>query len=236
MAGFFGRVANLWQGFLSMFVSDIERENPEIVYQQAINERVNQYQKLMKAVSSIVYLRNKLEKDHESKTRELADVSAQIPVAIQQGEEQAALVLIERKNQLVKDLEDVKGELEKVSTQAEEAKAGLVTFQHEIEKLKSERDTMLAKREHAKARLKIQEQLSGLTADAEIRALDGVRESIHKLEAQADVSAEVQGSGMDAKLSKIKSATGSAAARTELEEIKRQMAAQQSQQSGEKTM
>ncbi len=234
--GFFSRVANLWKGFLSMFVSDIERENPEIVYQQAINERVNQYQKLMKAVSSIVYLRNKLEKDLESKTRELQDVSAQIPVAVQQNEEAAALVLIERKNQLVKDIEDVRGELEKISHQAEEAKSGLVTFQHEIEKLKTERDSMLAKREHAKARLKIQEQLSGLTADAEIRALDGVRESIHKLEAQADVAAEVQGSGMDAKLSKIKSATGSAAAKTELEEIRRQMAAQQTQQNIEKTM
>lgn len=233
---FFARVANLWKGFLSMFITGVENDNPEIVYQQAINERVNQYQKLMKAVSSIVYLRNKLEKDLASKTRELQDVSAQIPVAVQQDEEQAALVLIERKNQLVKDIEDVRGELEKISVQAEEAKAGLVTFQHEIEKLKTERDSMLAKREHAKARLKIQEQLSGLTADAEIRALDGVRESIHKLEAQADVAAEVQGSGMDAKLRQIKSATGSAAARSELEEIKRQMAAQQSQQSGEKTM
>lgn len=233
---FIARVANLWKGFLSMFISGVENDNPEIVYQQAINERVTQYQKLMKAVSSIVYLRNKLEKDLDSKTRELADVSAQIPVAVQQNEEQAALVLIERKNQLVKDIEDVRGELEKISHQAEEAKAGLVTFQHEIEKLKTERDSMLAKREHAKARLKIQEQLSGLTADAEIRALDGVRESIHKLEAQADVAAEVQGSGMDAKLKQIKSATGTAAARSELEEIKRQMAAQQSQQSGEKTM
>lgn len=233
--GLFARFNNLWKGFISMFIEDVERSNPEIVYQQAINERVTQYQKLMKAVSSIVYLRNKLEKELDSKSRELTEVSAQIPVAIQQNEEQAALLLIEKKNQLVKDIEDVRGELEKVSAQAEDAKAGLVTFQHEIEKLKSERDTMLAKREHAKARLKIQEQLSGLSADAEIRALDSVRESIHKLEAQADISAEIQGSSMDTKLSKIKSATGSAAARAEFDEIKRQMAAQQ-QAGSEKTM
>lgn len=233
--GLFARIANLWKGFASMFIEDVERANPEIVYQQAINERVAQYQKLMKAVSSIVYLRNKLEKDLDTKSRDLADTSAQIPIAVNQGEEQAALVLIERKNQLVNDIETVRGELEKISVQAEEAKSGLITFQHEIEKLKQERDTMLAKREHAKARLKIQEQLSGLSADAEIKALDGVRESIHKLEAQADISAEVQGSGIDAKLRQIKGATGTAAARAELDEIKRQMAAQ-SQQSGEKTM
>jgi phage shock protein A len=231
--GFIARVANLWSGFWASLLGDVEKDNPEIVYQAAINERVNQYQKLMKAVSGIVYLRNKLEKDHETKTKELADISVQIPVAIQAGEEQAALVLIERKNALTAELAFISTELAKVSVQAEEAKGGLVTFQHEIEKLKSERDTMLAKREHAKARLKIQEQLSGLTTDADIRALDGVRESIHKLEAQADVTREVQGAGMEGKLKKIREATGSAAARAELEEIKRQMSGQQNV---EKTM
>jgi phage shock protein A len=233
--GFFSRFANLWNGFWAKLLGDVERDNPEIVYQAAINERVNQYQKLMKAVSGIVYLRNKLEKDHEAKTKELADITAQIPVAIQQGEEQAALVLIERKNALTAELEYVKTELAKVSEQAEEAKGSLVTFQHEIEKLKAERDTMLARREHARARLKIQEQLSGLSTDADIRALDGVRESIHKLEAQADVATEVQGAGMGQTLKKIKEATGNAAAKAELEEIKRQMQASQNQNI-EKTM
>ena len=232
--GFFDRLSNLMKGFFSKLFGDIESENPDIVYQAAINERVNQYQKLMKAVSGIVYLRNKLEKDLESKTRELQEVTAQIPVAIQSNEEQAALVLIERKNALTQELEYVKKELEDVSTQAEDAKSSLVTFQHEIEKLKAERETMLAKREHAKARLKIQEQLSGLSLDADIKALDGVRESIHKLEAQADVAKEVQGTSMDSKLKKIKEATGTAAAKAELEEIKRQMQAQS--QNIEKTM
>jgi phage shock protein A len=231
----FARLGNLVKGFFGAFLGNAEAENPDVVYQNAINERVNQYQKLMKAVSGIVYLRNKLEKDLESKTRELADIHAQIPIAIQSGEEAAALHLIERKNALTTELEYVKSELEKVKVQAEEAKASLVTFQSEIEKLKAERDTMLARREHARARLKIQEQLSGLSTDADIRALDGVRESIHKLEAQADVATEVNGSGMGQTLKKIKEATGNAAAKAELEEIKRQMQASQNQNI-EKTM
>lgn len=232
--GLISRTVNLIQGFFGRLLGTLEEENPAMVYETAINERANQYQKLMKAVSGIVYLRNKLEKDFEAKTKELADITAQIPMAIQQGEEQAAIVLIERKNALSNEIEYVKTELEKVSVQAEEAKAGLVTFQHEIDKLKAERDNMLAKREHARARLKIQEQLSGLSTDADIRALEGVRESIHKLEAQADITREVQGAGIEGKLKKIREATGSAAARAELEEMKRQMANQQ--QNIEKTM
>jgi phage shock protein A len=232
--GFFARLANLWKGLLGQFIEDAEVNNPEAVYQAAINGRVEQYQRLMKGVSGIVYLRNKLEKDLEAKTRELAEVQAQIPVAVQSGEEQAALVLIERKNGLTNDLDYLKAELEKISAQAEEAKASLVSFQSEIDKLKNERETMLAKREHARARLKIQEQLSGLSTDADIKALDGVRESIHKLEAQADVASEINDAGMKSKLQKIKEQAGTSAARAELEEIKRQLA--QSNQNIEKTM
>ncbi|MFP5502814.1 MAG: PspA/IM30 family protein [Candidatus Sericytochromatia bacterium] len=232
--GIFARISNLWKGFWSSLLGDVEKDNPELVYQAAIDARKAQYQKLMKAVSGIVYLRNKLEKDLEDKTRELTDVTAQIPVAVQTGEEEAAVHLIERKNALSQEIEYVRKELESVSAQADEAKSSLVSFQSEIEKLQAERETMLAKREHARARLKIQEQLSGLSTEADIRALDGVRESIHKLEAQADVAKEVQGAGMQGKLKKIREQTGSAAARAELEEIERQMA--QGQQNIEKTL
>lgn len=224
--GVFSRLMNLIRGFFSAAVEDAERDNPEIVYQQAINDRIAQHQKLLSAVASIVTLRNKLQRDLKFKKNELAELSAQIPVAVQSGDEQSALVLIERKNALAPEIEDVEEELAEVSKQADDAKAALVSFQHEIEKLKSERDRMLAKREQARARLKIQEQLSGLSLQAETRALDAVRDSIHKLEAQADVSTEIQGAGMSDKLRKIREATGSASARAELESIKRQMAAQ----------
>jgi phage shock protein A len=223
----FTRFGNLIKGFFGAFLGEAEAENPDLVYQNVINDRVNQYNKLMKAVSGIVYLRNKLEKDLDEKTKQLTQIHAQIPIAIQQGEEAAALHLIERKNALTGEVEYIKTELEKVKVQAEDAKGSLVTFQSEIEKLKADRDTMLARREHARARLRIQEQLSGLSTDENIRALDGVRESIHKLEAQADVASEINGAGMNQTLKQIQAATSTNAARAELDEIKRQMQAGQ---------
>ena len=40
--GFFDRLANVWRGFLSLWISDIEARNPEAVYEAAIDERVRQ--------------------------------------------------------------------------------------------------------------------------------------------------------------------------------------------------
>ena len=58
---FFDRLTNLWKGFLSLWISDYENKNPEAVYESAIEGRKKKYLELKKAVSGIVYLRNKLQ-------------------------------------------------------------------------------------------------------------------------------------------------------------------------------
>lgn len=220
---FFGRIANLFKGFLGLFVEGLEEKNPAAVYEAAISQRVQQYQRLMKAVSDIVYLRNKLEKELEEKLSKLKDIQKQLPIAVQEGDDEVSLVLIEEKNTLTNDIERIKSDLDKVSAQAEEAKGSLVAFQAEIEKLKREKETMLAKRENALAQKKIQEQLSGLSVDADLNALSNVRESIHKLEAQVDVAKEINSGSLDSKLKSIKEKASSFTAKSELEELKKQM-------------
>ena len=236
--GFFSRVANVWSGILSLFVSDMETNNAEAVYESAIEERIKRHRDLKKAVSGIVYLRNKLQGELEEKQKELADITKQLPIAIQEGEDEAALVLIQKKDELTEQIAEIQVELEKVSAQAEEAKAGLVSFQGEIEKLKREKHEMLAKKANAEARIQIQESLDGLSTEADIRALDNVREGINKLQAEAEVGTELAEGDLDAKLKEIRAKTATASAKSQLEEMKKQMAAQKAAQEGkvEKTI
>ena len=84
---------------------------------------------------------------------------------------------------------------------------------------------MLAKKQNAEARIKIQETLDGLSTDADVQALDNVRTSIDQLNAEADIGSELGDAGLDAKLAKIKAKTGSANARRKLDELKKQKAA-----------
>lgn len=228
--GFFDRLANIWRGFLSLWISDIENRNPEAVYEAAIDERVRKHRELKKAVSGIVYLRNKLSTELEQQESELKDVMKQIPIAVEEGEDEVALVLIQKKDELTTSIEQLSAELKKVSDQAEEAKRGLISFQAEIEKLKREKDAMLAKKANAESRIQIQETLDGLSTDADIKALDGVREHIDKLQAEADIGSEIQGENLDAKLAKIREKAADASARGQLEEMKKQMNARRKQQ------
>lgn len=225
--GFFDRLGNLWSGFWSLFLTNTENRNPELVYEAAIDERIKRHRELKKAVSGIVYLRNKQTTELETKERELHDINTQLPVALESGDDEVALLLLQRKNELEKAIEILKMEIEKVSVQAEESKQALLAFQGEIDKLRRERDTMLAKKATAEARIKIQETLDGLSTDADIKQLDNVRTHIDKLQAQADVGSEMKGDSLDARLKKIKEKTADATAKSQLDELKRQMAARQ---------
>lgn len=236
--GFFERLANVWKGFLSLWVSGVENRNPEAVYESVIDERVKKHRELKKAVSGIVYLRNKLTAELEAKEKELREVMAQIPIAVEEGEDEVALVLIQKKDDLTSKIESVSAELKKISEQAEDAKAGLIQFQGEIEKIKREKDEMIAKKANAEARISIQETLDGLSTDADIKALENVREHISKMQAQADIGSEIQGESLDAKLQKIKGRAANASARGQLDEMKRQSQARKAAAEGavKKTM
>jgi phage shock protein A len=223
--GFFDRLSNLWNGILGRWISTKETNNPEAVYETAIDERIKRHRELKKAVSGIVYLRNKLTAELETQERDLQEVHAQLPVAIEAGDDEVALLLITKKNALETSLAQTRLDLEKVSTQAKDATETLISFQGEIEKLKRERDEMLAKRATAQARIQIQETLDGLSTDADIKALQNVRENIHKLQAEADVGTEIKQDSLDARLAKVKVKTQDAAAQLQLEELKKQMAA-----------
>ena len=86
--GFFDRLFNVINGFFSSFIGNVEKNNPEVVYEAAIQERLKKQKELKEAVSGIVFLRNKTEKELEIKKDQLAEVEIQLNIAIDEGDEE----------------------------------------------------------------------------------------------------------------------------------------------------
>jgi phage shock protein A len=233
--GFFSRLANLWRGFLSIWISDVEKAHPEIAYENAINSMVEKYSRLKAATAAIIRRREEISERYDRATKELAQTEAELGVAVDTNQDEVALVLLQKKNQLTDDIASMHGELDTAQKDADSAKSSLLTVQSEIRKLKSERDSMLAKMASAQARIKIQEQLDGLSVDAEVKALDNVRDYIKTTIAEANLGRELSESSLDARLQAIRGQVGEAQARQQLAELKAKKAAQQAAQ-GQKTM
>jgi phage shock protein A len=149
---------------------------------------------------------------------------------VQTARDDLALILIQKKNLLDKEVAELRGDMETAAKDADSAKAALLQVQAEIKKLRSEKDNMLAKMESAKARVRIQEQLDGLSVDAEVKALDNVRTHIKNTIAQANLGKELAESSLDARLASLRAQSGEVTARNQLDELKAKLAAKKAAQ------
>ena len=233
--GLFTRLGNLWKGFLSIWISDVEKDHPEIAYETAINSMIEKYSKLKNATAAIIKRREDVDERLKRATKDLAQTEAELNAAVETNQDDLAVILIQKKNQLEQDVLEMRGDLDTASKDADSAKTSLLQVQAEIKKLKAERDVMLARMQSAQARLQIQGQLDGLSVDAEVKALDNVREHIKTTVAAANLGKELSETSLDARLASLKDKAGDVQAKQQLAEIKAKRAAQQAAQ-GQKTM
>lgn len=218
---FFARVSNLVRGMLGRWIGEREHRNPGAVYEAAIQERVAQYGTLREAAAGVIYMRQKLEKELGLRTGELALVRRQLDVAVDKDDDAVALALIGRRDALDADVARVTTELAELTAEAEAAKRNLVAFQEEIDRLRDERTRMIARMANAKARLRLQETLSGLSPEADIRALEEVRDHVNRLVTEANLVRDGGDPALEKRLGTIRDAEADRAAHAQLDELKR---------------
>lgn len=225
-----GRVWNLVKGFFGLFVSKVEQEHPEIVYQNSIDSLTQKAVQLRQAAASIIRRRDEIEDKYDNKVREAKEIEAQLQVAIQNGDEEIGTILVEKKDELDVEVAELQRDMQQAREDANDVKSALLKIQAEREKLVAEKDRMIGKLASAQARVKIQEQLDGLSLDSDVKALDNVRTHIKNKIAEADLGKELGETSLDARLEKIKSQVGSVQAQNKFQQMRQQHLNAQQQQ------
>jgi phage shock protein A len=223
---FFDRLGNLWRGFVSLWIADVEKKHPEIAYENAINSLISKYTKLKSATAAIIRRRDEIDHRVEAERQSLAAVNRDLEAALATSQDDLALVLLQKKSAVEAELSGLAAEAEQAKVDADDAKNALLSVKSEIDKLKGERDRMLAKMQSAQARIQIQSQLDGLSVEADVQALDKVRDHIKNAISEANLGKELRDSDLDVRLDKLRQQSGSITARAQLDELKRQRAAQ----------
>lgn len=219
--GFLSRLYNLVRGALSNWMGGREQKNPAAVYEAAIQQRLEQYVTLRQATAGVLYMRSKLARDLELKASALRSLNRELDYAVEHDHDDVALALISRREALSAEVKRVTDELADLNREAEAAKKNLIAFQGEVARLREEKARTLARLANAKARLRLQETIKGLSPDADIQALEEVRAHVERLVAEAQVSREVSDVELERKLECIREAEATTAARAQLEEMKR---------------
>ncbi|TXH65256.1 MAG: PspA/IM30 family protein [Lysobacteraceae bacterium] len=222
----FSRLANLVRGFLSLFVSGLEQQHPEVAYENAINTMVEKYNKLKHATAGLIRLREDAADRLEKAQAQQKELSAMLEQAMATNQDDLAVEVIERKEAVDAEIASLEAELEAAEKDVDTAKNALTEVKGEIGKLKTEKDRMLAKMQSAHARVRIQEQLEGLSVDAELQALENVRTGIKNTIAKAKLGDELRESDLDTRLKSLKAGSSKATARAKLDALKKERAGQ----------
>lgn len=217
----FSRLTNLLRGALSQWMGRREQRNPAAVYEAAIDERLEQYDALRRAAAGVIYLRGKLARELETASQHLAGLEVRLELAVDRDDDSMALSLITRRDQLRAEVERLTAELSELTGEAEAAKRNLIAFHETIARLRDEKVRMLARLANAKARSRLQETLNGFSSDADVRALEAVREHIERQVSEVQLGRDLGDSELEHRLGAIRDAEASAAAHAQLQELKR---------------
>ena len=222
----FSRLANLVRGFMSLFVTGLEQQHPEIAYENAINTMVEKYNKLKNATAGLIRLREDAADRLQKSQAQQRELSVMLEEAMATNQDDLAVELIERKEAVDADIVSLEAEMAGAEKDVDTAKTALTEVKGEIAKLKTEKDRMLAKMQSAQARTRINDQLEGLSVDAELRALENVRTGIKDTIAKAKLGDELRESDLDTRLKSLKAGSSKATARAKLEALKKERAGQ----------
>lgn len=223
---FFSRLFNVIHGLFGGFVTQVEEQNPAAVFEATIQQQKQQYQKLKKASASIVFLRDKTQSELYEKEKELEQVSMELEYAVQNNMDEAALQLIELQDSLSERVASLRYELTSVGQQAEQAIQSLQDFQNSIKGLMREKEKAISELASIEAQERIKGQLSELSTDADLTALNNVRTSIQKRKASLKIDEELSETSTEKQLREIRSNIGAVKNHSRLQELKRQMGAQ----------
>jgi phage shock protein A len=222
-SGLLARLAGLLRGAFAAFVREREQASPGAVYERAIAQRLTQYGELKDAVAGILYTRNKLAGEISARREELTHLAETVRRALHRGNDEDALAAIERRQTLLAEVEHAERELAALRDEAEQAKASLVAFREEIRALERERGRALALLASARARRRVHAVLEGLSVDADLRALETVREHVARAALEPELAAEGE---LQTRLRRLRDEARSETARRELVELKSELATQ----------
>jgi phage shock protein A len=207
-----GRFWNFVKGLFWQGQRNLEKANPEAVYEMAILKMKDQYQRMQTAVGRLAAERNRLRSKVEDKQRQLAAVQADLDGALgeaQSGNADALEIgedLVLEKEQLESEVASLKQELARSEGLVSDYLGKLRQVESQTRAMESKKDAMVAKLHSAHARKAFSDMVSGMSTSAEEAAVADMDQHIEGLAAQADIGEEMGGATREEKRRKLREA------------------------------
>jgi len=186
-----GRFTRAIRGFFGRFLSGVERRNPEILLENAVQDELENLKKLQVAAARTMAYEKMLSNDAVTKQKTLAVKERQARELAGRGQREAAIEVVQQKQEAQSSLADIEARLEEARKNSQELEQAFRDQERRYNEVVRERAALMEEHQRSRALRTANEARSNISLSDSSRDLEKARQSIRQSSYEAEAIGEL---------------------------------------------
>jgi phage shock protein A len=186
-----GRFTRAIRGFFGRFLSGVEQRNPEILLENAVQDELENLKKLQVAAARTMAYEKMLSNDAATKQKTLAVKDRQARELASRGQREAALEVVQQKQEAEAGLADIDARLEEARRNSQELEQAFRDQERRYNDVVRERAALMEEHQRSRALRTANEARANISLSDSSRDRDKARQSIRQASYEAQAVGEL---------------------------------------------
>lgn len=186
-----GRFFRAIRGFFGRLLSGVEQRNPEILLENAVQDELNNLKKLQVAAARTMAYEKMLTNDAATKQKVVAAKERQARELATRGQREAAIEVVQQKQEAQTSLAEIEGRLEEARQNSEEMERAFREQERRYNDVVRERAALMEEHQRARALRMANEARSSVSLSDSSRDLERARQAIRQSSYEAQAVGEL---------------------------------------------
>ena len=186
-----GRFTRTIRGFFGRFLSGVERRNPEILLENAVQDELDNLKKLQVAAARTMAYEKMLTSDAAEKQKTVVARERQARELVARGQREAAIQVVQQKQETQASLQEIEGRLEEARSNSAELERAFREQERRYNDLVRERAALMEEHQRSKALRVANEARANISLTDSSRDLEKARQAIRQSSYEAQAIGEL---------------------------------------------
>ncbi len=218
-----GRFFRAVRGFFGRLLTGVEQRNPEILLENAVQDELNNLKKLQVAAARTMAYEKMLTNDAATKQKAVAARERQARELASRGQRDAAIEVVQQKQEAQTSLAEIEGRLEEARKNSEEMERAFREQERRYNDVVRERAALMEEHQRSRALRTANEARATVSLSDSSRDLEKARQSIRQASYEAQAVGELSTSDTERQIAAAEIDIKRIDAERELEMIELQM-------------
>src|ERR687898_2196892 len=191
VGGTMGRFFRAIRGFFGSLITGVEQRNPEILLETAVQDELNNLKKLQVAAARTMAYEKMLTNDAATKQKVAAAKERQARELATRGQREAAIEVVQQKQEAQTSLAEIEGRLEEARANSEEMERAFRDQERRYNDVVRERAALMEEHQRARALRTANEARSSVSLSDSSRDLEKARQAIRQTSYEAQAVGEL---------------------------------------------